>query len=509
MFVGLLVVFLILLLFWIKSCRRPKNAPPGPWFKVPGLGHVEDIIGMIKYGAIESSLRNRETYGNIIYKEGILGMKVLHLFSFDLLEDGLNKSAMSDRIDISHIAPLQKVYGKIFKHGYHGIIGTSGKEWQDQRRFALRTLRDFGLGKSGMEEMILEELREFSVELRENLKEGPINLANKFNVMVINILWTTVAGERYDYHDEKFKDIIKKLNTAFGALAPNPRILLMILFPFLKDWFPDQLGYTDLIIGYHCVYEWIEEQIDKHQENLDEDNPNDFIDAYLIEMKKIEEKGDTDSSFYKELGRKCLICVIFDLFLAGSETTSTTLMWGVVNMMRNKEVQEKVHEELDSVVGRARLPRLQDQAKLPYTMAAIEELYRHSSLAPLAVQHLSNQEVELGGYVVPEKTTVIPNLYAVHHDKEAWGDPQNFRPERFLDEAGEFAKHQRVIPFGIGKRRCLGETLAKTEVFLLFAGLLHQFSFNVPDGEEPPTLEYIPGITLQPKPFTVTLKPRM
>ena len=146
---------------------------------------------------------------------------------------------------------------------------------------------------------------------------------------------------------------------------------------------------------------------------------------------------------------------------------------------------------------------------MPYTCAFISEVHRKASLVPLAVQHWTNKDVNVGGFTIPKDSIVVPNIWEVHHDPDIWTDPDAFRPERFLNDKGEFVKSEFVIPFSIGTRRCPGELLANAEVFLFLSTLVQRFHFSTAEGSEPPTLDYQYGFTLLPAPFTVTIEPRL
>ena len=357
-----------------------------------------------------------------------------------------------------------------------------------------------------MEEIMNEEVNIFCEQLRADA--GPNVDLTKFNVLVINSLWRIIGGKRFEYSDAKFNNLISYVNKGFSAIAPTPRLVLLFLFPALRNWAPELTGFDAMKKGYHGMYEFLRIEIGKHQAELDMDNPKDFIDAYLIEMAKKEEREETDSFFYKDLGMECLFCVLCDLFLAGSETTATNLLWAVVFLMRHPEIQAKLARELDDVVGGERQPGLSDQDKMPYTLAFINEVHRKASIVPLGVQHWTKSDVRVGGFMIPKDSIVVPNLWEVHHDPNTWTDPDVFRPERFLNSRGEFVKSEHVIPFSIGARRCPGEALAKAEIFLFLTNLIQNFNFSTPAGKPTPSLDYQYGFTLIPDSFTVTIRPK-
>jgi steroid 17alpha-monooxygenase/17alpha-hydroxyprogesterone aldolase len=194
-----------------------------------------------------------------------------------------------------------------------------------------------------------------------------------------------------------------------------------------------------------------------------------------------------------------------EVFMAGMETTASTLCWALLYLIHNPNVQQKLHQELDQVIGPDRLPKLVDKKHLPYLEATITDTLRISSLLSLAFPHKTTVDTTLQGYSIPKGTTVLTNLWSLHHDPEIWDDPNEFRPRRFLNEGGNFVppKAERFLPFLAGRRGCLGESLARIEVFLVLARLLHSFKFKNPPGSDLPSLKPITGLALMPRPFCV------
>ncbi|XP_072015542.1 vitamin D 25-hydroxylase-like isoform X2 [Amphiura filiformis] len=205
---------------------------------------------------------------------------------------------------------------------------------------------------------------------------------------------------------------------------------------------------------------------------------------------KLSDRGGSDM-IIKAVGRS-----------SGTDTSSATLRWGSQYLVRYPQVQDRIHREVDMVVGRSRLPKLADKQNLPYTQAVIAELHRIISLVPLSLFHVAGDTTTFRGYTIPRNSVVISNLYAVMHSPELWGDPEEFRPERFLDDEGNFREPDEVIPFGVGRRVCLGEALARQELFIFFTHLLHQFNFEKTSVDAPmPTLKPIDGVVTHPEPY--------
>ncbi|XP_053418790.1 cytochrome P450 2U1 isoform X3 [Nycticebus coucang] len=169
---------------------------------------------------------------------------------------------------------------------------------------------------------------------------------------------------------------------------------------------------------------------------------------------------------------------------------------------------KKVHEEIERVIGPNRAPSLTDKAQMPYTEATIMEVQRLTVVVPLAIPHMTSERTVLQGYTIPKGTLILPNLWSVHRDPAIWEKPEDFYPNRFLDDQGQLIKKETFIPFGIGKRVCMGEQLAKMELFLMFVSLMQSFTFALPKNSEKPILTGRFGLTLAPHPFNIIISKR-
>ena len=171
----------------------------------------------------------------------------------------------------------------------------------------------------------------------------------------------------------------------------------------------------------------------------------------LTGMKlKLIHHNDVFSPFYA-IAEKSLLHVIGDLFGAGSETTVTTLRWGLLFLLYNPSVQDKVQAEIDNVLGPEQCISSSYSTKMPYTMATIAEIQRLGDIVPFSVPHQNVEEAELDGYTIPAGTTILINLHNVHYDSRYWDKPRDFNPQRFLDSNGQFRKREELIPFSMGK----------------------------------------------------------
>ncbi|KAK1643860.1 hypothetical protein QYE76_061665 [Lolium multiflorum] len=218
--------------------------------------------------------------------------------------------------------------------------------------------------------------------------------------------------------------------------------------------------------------------------------------AVLLTLQKTEPDLYTDTM---------ITALCSNLFGAGTETTSTTTEWAMSLLLNHPTVIKKAQAEIDAFVGNSRLVAADDVPRLSYLQCIISETLRLYPPVPLLLPHESSTDCKVGGYNVPSETMLLVNAYAIHRDPAAWKDPAVFRPERFEDGKGD---GMLVVPFGMGRRRCPGETLALHMVGIVLATLLQCFDWERVDGVEVDMTEG-PGITM-PKavPLEAVCSPR-
>ncbi|XP_072245748.1 cytochrome P450 2J2-like [Leuresthes tenuis] len=475
----LFAVVFILTADYIKN-RRPVGFPLGP----RALPIVGNMFTVDQSRAHERLMELAVTYGNVFSLQ--YGQKwTVVLNGFETLKEALvtKGDSMVDRPDL----PLD-----VGRGGKLGVIMSNGNFWKQQRRFAISTFRYFGFGKKSLESVILNEFIHCAEEFR-GYKGKPFSPHLIVNNAVANIICQLVFGHCFEYGDEKFK----KLMLLFGkALQIEASVWAQLFnsFPWLMRFVPGPHHTVKQI--WKDVQNFIREELNDHKKSWDPSEQRDYIDCYLKEIQMSKEQDD--NTFDEE---NLIICVM-DLFVAGSETTSTTLRWAFLYMSKYPEIQEKVQAEVDRVIGQSRQPSMEDRANLPYTDAVIHEVQRMSNIVPLSLPHATNKEVQLGGYTIPKGIMIIPNLTSALFDKNEWETPFTFNPGHFLNEEGKFVKRAAFIPFSAGKRQCLGENLARMELFLFFTSFLQHFTFSMPDGVEP-VMDYCYGVTLAPKEYKI------
>ena len=195
-----------------------------------------------------------------------------------------------------------------------------------------------------------------------------------------------------------------------------------------------------------------------------------------------------------------------DLLIAGTDTSSQTVNWTLLLLANRPEIQAKVHEELDRVIGPDALPTVEDRTRLPYTFACLAESMRYRTIGPLGLPHMASEDTEIGGYRIPARTQVLGNIYSIHHNPRYWDAPDEFIPERFLPQPdGSMSPaltSPAYIPFGTGHRRCPGRRFAETTVWLHITRMLHKLRFETPEGT-PLSEDEVFGLAISPQPYSL------
>ncbi|XP_063793839.1 cytochrome P450 2G1-like [Pseudophryne corroboree] len=451
----LLTTLLSLIIFyfiWNNIYRRPK-LPPGPT-PLPLIGNLMQV----RNGEMAKTLMELGKQYGSVYTFHFGPRPVVVFCGYEAV-----KEALVDHGDDFIGRGRQPTVDRVFQ-GY-GLMTSEGNRWKQLRRFSLSTLRQYGLGKRSINERIQEECSFLVQELR-TYKEREFNPAILITKAVSNVICSVVFGSRFQYDDAKFHRMLDIFYETFELMSSTwGQIQDMI--PIIMNHIPGP--HQKITTLLEELNDFVAGRVKMNMETLDKNDPRDYIDCFLIKMQ--EEKDIPDSEF----NMRNLILTLNNLFFAGGETVATTLKHGILLLLKYPDIQAKIHEEIDHVIGRDCQPNIDHRSKMPYTDAVIHEIQRFSNVIPMNAPHSTTRDTEFRGYTIPKGTGVCALLCSVLEDPTHFATPHKFNPEHFLDSEGKFLRNDAFLPFSIGKRMCLGEGLARTELFLFLTSILQNF----------------------------------
>ncbi|XP_066432450.1 cytochrome P450 2W1-like [Eleutherodactylus coqui] len=381
----------------------------------------------------------------------------------------------------------------------HGVIFSNGELWKVTRRFTLSILRDLGMGKRPIEARIIEELQ-FLCAAIQAYNGKPFDKKVLY-LAAPNISFAMLFGRRFDYDNPTFQRMITIMDEIVintGTVAAK----YYNFFPMLKYFLKEPAFVMDRI---NQLNEILKVLFKEAKEVKSEDSFRTYTEAFFQKEER-EIVADEKEKIFTE---RNLLASTFDVMLGGTETTSTTIQWCILFMMKYPHIQKKAQDEIESVIGLERPPRWDDQTVLPYCLAVAHESQRCANLFQY-FPHLTPADVHFKDYFVPKGTLMIPLFSSVLNDETQWETPNQFNPNHFLDADGKFVKKDAFYPFSKGRRVCAGESLARMELFLFITGLLQKFTFTPPPGVSTDDLDITPEVvfTMRTKSYKVCATPR-
>uniref|UniRef100_A0A8C0RSP4 Steroid 17-alpha-hydroxylase/17,20 lyase n=1 Tax=Canis lupus familiaris TaxID=9615 RepID=A0A8C0RSP4_CANLF len=380
-----------------------------------------------------------------------------------------------------------------------------GASWQLHRKLALATFALFKDGNQRLEKIICQE-NSLLCDFLATQNGKSIDLSLPLFLAVTNIICLICFNTSYKNGDPAL-EIIKNYND--GILDTLGRDHMIDIFPGLKI-FPNKT----LEKMRNCVKmrdDLLNEILEKYkQEKFSSDSITNMLDILIQARMNSDDNNAGSDRDSKLLSDKHILISIGDIFGAGVETTTSVVKWTVAFLLHNPQLQKKIQEEIDQNVGFGRIPTMSDRSKLILLEATIREVLRIRPAAPMLIPHKAIVDSSIGEFAVDKGTSVIINLWALHHNEKEWYRPDQFMPERFLDATKSqlISPSLSYLPFGAGPRSCVGEILARQELFLVMAWLLQRFDLEAPDDGQLPSLEGIPRVVFLIESFKVKIKVR-
>lgn len=464
--------------------QRPRKFPPGPR-PLPLLGNLLDLN---LANPINDLKRLSDQYGKIFSlfmgSQPAVVLNGVEVIREALVTRGVEFGGRPQGFLVNHVTEDKGL-----------ILADYGPVWKEHRRFALMTLRNFGMGKQSMEERIRGELSHLVSKLEKSVGKS-VSPQTMFHNAASNIIFTILFGARFEYDDETLK-LFVKLFTENAKIANGPWAMIYDSVPLVRSL---PLPFQKAFQNARSSKKMTENLISEQRRTRVPGQPRHFLDCYLDEV----EKRDNGSSFDEAR----LTWTMMDLHFAGTDTTSNTLLTAFLYLSTHPDIQERCYQEINEVLGGKAKVCFDDRHQMPYTQAVIHESQRVANTVPLSVFHCTTKDTELRGYHIPKGTLIIPNLSSALSEEGQWKFPHEFNPSNFLNDQGELEKPEAFMPFSAGPRTCLGEGLARMELFFILVTLLRGFKFSWPKDAGNPDYTLVFGVTMTPKPYSMVVSRR-
>uniref|UniRef100_A0A672IS83 Cytochrome P450 2F3-like n=1 Tax=Salarias fasciatus TaxID=181472 RepID=A0A672IS83_SALFA len=383
----------------------------------------------------------------------------------------------------------------------YGLVISNGERWRQLRRFTLTTLRDFGMGRKGMEEWI-QEVSSQLIDRIQSTNAKPFDPTFFLSCSVSNVICCMVFGERFSYDDDQFLQLLQ-ITADTIKFGSSPWGQLYNIFPGLMEWLPGR--HNKVFADIEKMRGFVLTKIQAHRETLDPSSPRDYIDCFLNRIS--QEKDNPTTEFHEDN----LVSTVLNLFLAGTESTSSTIRYALSVLIKYPKIQEAMQQEIDTVLGQKRSPRMEDRKSLPFTDAVLHEIQRFMDIVPMGAPHYALSDISFRGYTIPKVFNCSGLLPLTGH--------YNPSPAALCAERGEPVGHAldvnksdwaKQVCCGVpGKRACVGESLARMEIFLFMVSLLQTFTFSSPGG--PDSIDLNPeysSFANVPRRYLITATPR-
>ncbi|XP_078422508.1 steroid 21-hydroxylase [Cetorhinus maximus] len=465
--------------------QRSQQQLPGPT-SLPFIGNLQDL----RQQNLHIHLTKLAKRFGPIYRLRTWRQEIVVLNSTELIKEALVKRS-------SDFAGRPETFiGNFISFGGKDLsLGDYTTAWKIQKKLAhsaIQRSRSMGL------ESVVEQEAQRLCEAFQSYVGAPVYTTKDFSMSTCNVVATLIFGTAYEKNDPELQDIHDCL-VELVSLWGSPSISLLDLFPILQH-FPNSI-WKDFQKAVEKRDSFVRQQIERHKETFQKGKIRDSTDAL---MKYFWEQ-DEGTAELGEVTEEHMHMVIVDLFVGGTETTSSTLGWAIALLIQRPEIQDRIYREICDLVGDDCYPTYANRKELPLLSATIAEVLRLRPVVPLSLLHRTTCDTSVAGYFIQKGTNVITNLFGAHQDESKWTDPAEFRPERLLETDDDERTVQSVISFGAGARTCLGEPIARVQLFLFLAYLLKDFQFLPAKDGHLPDLQGQPGLLLKVKPYRVSI----
>ncbi|KAF9473508.1 putative monooxygenase [Pholiota conissans] len=484
------LTFVIGLLTYRSLSGSAKRYPPGPR-RLPIIGNLHQVP--TKHPWLVFSEWNK-VYGGIIYLDTMRG-SMMAINSAEIAKDLLDKrSAIYSDRPVSVTLSFSVGFSELFSLRPYGSEG-----WRKQRKIVSQDVSSSKITRY----YSLQESK--AAALIDHLLKDSTVLRKKVQLYVGSIIFRVAYGYHVTSMDDKMLTEPLNMMNQLGKTTAPGNFLVDFIPPlkYVPRWMPG-FGFLKVAdqwrVQLHNTafnpYMWCKNNLETGKTLM----PN-------LCGSIIQDAGGQLS----ESDEHALIWAALTMFGGGLDTNTSLTLTFIMTMIRNPAVQKKAQAELDSVVGKDRLPTISDRPQLPYTRSVLAEVLRWGPPAPLSIPHATSTDDTYNGYFIPKGTIIFPNIWHMLHDPNVYANPMEFDPDRFGGDDAQMDKAKDLV-FGFGRRYCPGKEFAEGTLFAIISTMLATcdlFPGLDEHGKEVrPEYAYTNGLATFPEAFSLRVKAR-
>ncbi|KAJ4730586.1 Trans-cinnamate 4-monooxygenase [Rhynchospora pubera] len=461
------ILFLAPLLF---SNAAAPNSPPGP-VSLPIFGNWLQVGNDLNHRFLA---RMAKKYGNVFLLK--LGVRNLVVVSDPKLA---TEVLHTQGVEFGS-RPRNVVFDIFTANGQDMVFTEYGDHWRKMRR--IMTLPFFTQKVVQQYRNMWEEEMDMVVsDLHSNMKaqRDGIVVRRRLQLMLYNIMYRMMFDARFESETDPMFVQATQFNSERSRLAQSFEYNYGDFIPILRPLLRGYLNKCKDLQSRRLAF-FNNNYVEQRRKVMSAPGDRNKLRCAMDHIIEAEKNG--------EISTENVIYIVENINVAAIETTLWSIEWAIAEVVNHPSVQQKIREELNKNLGDQPLTE-SNLHLLPYLQAVVKETLRLHSPIPLLVPHMNLEEAKLGGYTIPKGSKVVVNAWWLQNNPELWHDPEEFRPERFLEEDSEVEATVgggkvdfRFLPFGVGRRSCPGIILALPILGLIVGKLVKNFELVTPPG---------------------------
>ncbi|KAK7300794.1 hypothetical protein RJT34_11645 [Clitoria ternatea] len=363
--------------------------------------------------------------------------------------------------------------------GQDMVFTVYGEHWRKMRRimtvpfFTNKVVQQYRMGWEAEAAAVVED-----VKRNPEAAAGGIVIRRRLQLMMYNNMYRIMFDRRFESEEDPLFQRLRALNGERSRLAQsfeyNYGDFIPILRPFLKGYLKICKEVKETRLKLFKDY-FVDERM---KLGSTKSTSNEGLKCAIDHILDAQKKG--------EINEDNVLYIVENINVAAIETTLWSIEWGIAELVNHPEVQKKVRDEIERVLGPGQQVTEPDIQNLPYLQAVVKETLRLRMAIPLLVPHMNLHDAKLGGYDIPAESKILVNAWWLANNPAHWKKPEEFRPERFFEEESHVEANGndfRYLPFGVGRRSCPGIILALPILGITLGRLVQNFELLPPPGQ--------------------------